>query len=59
MEKQTTLAHFINQFFRGAPPLSLDEIETETQGFMSFYETFLEINLFNVNIDSTISNFDR
>ena len=59
MKKQTTLHHFINQFFRGAPPLSLDEIETETQGFMSFYETFLEINLFNVNIDATISNFDR
>ena len=59
MNKKTSLPLFINQFFKGGPPLSLDDIKTETQGFMSFYDTFLEINLFNIFSETTSSNLER
>ncbi len=41
MEEEHTLEDFIEDFFKTAPPLSLHELETETAGFMSFFDIFL------------------
>ncbi len=49
MEGEHNLEDFIDKFFKTAPPLSLDELETETLGFMSFFDIFLELNLFTIN----------
>ena len=59
MGKKTSLPHFINKFFQGGPPLSMDDIKTETQGFMSFYDTFLEINLFDLFSEAITPNLER
>lgn len=40
MEGENTLENFIGNFFKTPPPLSLDELETETVGFMSFFDIF-------------------
>ena len=53
MEDEHTLEDFIDNFFKTAPPLSFDEIETETAGFMSFFDIFLELNLFTISPSAT------